>query len=112
MARTKSKKTKHATKSAIVRSTEKRTYFKQVDFPQTTLQQAQRIASTIVDNFAGDGGSPPDIALALEISPTSSAWPALSGASVAYGLTKGGVRQRNNAHGAGAKTGSAGGGRR
>ena len=78
-------------KSTVIESPEKRTYFKQADFPQTTLQQAQQIASAIVDNFASDGGSPPDIALALEISPTSSAWPALAGASVAYGLTKGGV---------------------
>jgi hypothetical protein len=69
----------------------KRTYFKQADFPQTNLQQAQRIAGAIVDNFAADGGSPPDIALGLGISPTSSAWPALAGASVAYGLTTGGV---------------------
>lgn len=61
-------------------------YFKQADFPQMTLQQAQRIASAIVDNFASDRGSPPDIALALEISPTSSAWPPLAGASIAYGL--------------------------
>jgi hypothetical protein len=70
---------------------EKRTYFKQADFPQTTLQQAQKIASAIVDNFAGRGGSPPDIALAIGVSPTSSAWPALAGASIAYGLTDGGV---------------------
>jgi len=68
-----------------------RNYFKQSDFPQVSLQQAQKIASTIMDNFAGDGGSPPDIALALGISPTSSAWPALAGASIAYGLTSGGV---------------------
>jgi hypothetical protein len=68
-----------------------RNYFKQSDFPQVSLQQAQRISSAIVDNFAGDGGSPPDIALALGISPTSSAWPALAGASIAYGLTAGGV---------------------
>lgn len=33
---------------------EKRVYFKQTDFPQSTLQQAQRIASALVDNFAGD----------------------------------------------------------
>lgn len=64
-------------------SAAKRSYFKQSDFPLTTLQQAQKIASAIVDNFAGDGGSPPDIALALEISPTSSAWPALCGAAIA-----------------------------
>src|SRR5260370_9011022 len=70
---------------------EKRTYFKQADFPQTTLQQAQKIASALMDNFAGRDGSPPDIALAIGISPTSSAWPALAGASIAYGLTEGGV---------------------
>jgi predicted nucleotide-binding protein len=94
MAQTESKTTKQAKKSTTTGSTAKRTYFKQIDFPQTTLQQAQRIASAIVDNFAGDGGSPPDIALALQISPTSSAWPALSGASVAYGLTTGGVNAK------------------
>jgi hypothetical protein len=70
---------------------EKRVYFKQADFPQSTLQQAQRIASALVDNFAGDSGSPPDVALALGISPTSSTWPLLTGASIAYGLTDGGV---------------------
>jgi len=68
-----------------------RIYFKQSDFPLVSLQQAQKIASAIMDNFAGDGGSPPDIALALGISPTSSAWSPLAGASVAYGLTSGGV---------------------
>lgn len=68
-----------------------RTYFKQADFPQLPLQQAQKIASAIVDNFAGTGGSPPDIALSIGVSPTSSAWPALAGAAIAYGLTEGGV---------------------
>lgn len=68
----------------------KRTYYKQSDFPLTSLQQAQKIASAIVDNFAGDGGSPPDIALALGISPTSSGWQALTGAAIAYGLIDGG----------------------
>lgn len=69
----------------------KRTYFRQADFPQTTLQQAQKIASALVDNFAGRDGPPPDIALAIGISPTSSAWPPLAGSSIAYGLTDGGV---------------------
>ena len=68
----------------------KRTYYKQSDFPLTSLQQAQKIASAIVDNFAGDGGSPPDVALALGISPTSSGWQALTGAAIAYGLIDGG----------------------
>jgi predicted nucleotide-binding protein len=72
----------------------KRTYFKQADFPQMDLQQAQKIASAIVDNFAGKEASPPDIALALGISPSSSAWPPLAGSSVAYGLTDGGVNAK------------------
>src|SRR3989440_8405739 len=70
---------------------EKRSYFKQADFPQTTLQQAQKAASALVDNFAGKEASPPDLALAIGVSPTSSAWPQLAGSSVAYGLTEGGV---------------------
>jgi len=49
------------------------------------------LACAIVDNFAGDGGSPPDVALALGISPTRSAWPALTGAAIAYGLIDGGI---------------------
>ena len=69
----------------------KRTYFRQSDFPLASLQQAQKIASALIDNFAGRDGSPPDIALAIGISPTSSAWPGLAGASIAYGLTEGGV---------------------
>jgi hypothetical protein len=85
---TRSKKERPKSRS---RSGQKRTYFKQSDFPVATLQQAQRVASAIVDNFAGAGGSPPDIALSLGISPTSSAWPNLAGASIAYALTEGGV---------------------
>jgi hypothetical protein len=70
---------------------EKRVYFKQADFPLTTLQQAQKIASALVDNFAGKQASPPDIALAIGISPTSSGWRDLTGSSIGYGLTAGGV---------------------
>ncbi|HEX4083275.1 MAG TPA: TIR domain-containing protein [Chthoniobacteraceae bacterium] len=84
-------KGKPVKKSLRSASDDKRVYFKQADFPHAALQQAQKIASGLVDNFAGDSGSPPDVALALGISPTSSAWPALTGASIAYGLTEGGV---------------------
>ena len=81
-------KAKKVTKKA--QSSEKQTYFKQSDFPRTSLQQAQKIASAIIDNFGGDSGSPPDIALAMSISPTSSSWQTLTGAAIAYGLTDGG----------------------
>jgi hypothetical protein len=67
--------------SKKAQSSEKRTYFKQADFPHAPLQQAQKIASAIIDNFGGDSGSPPDIALAIGISPTSSAWSQLTGAA-------------------------------
>ena len=69
----------------------KRVYFKQSDFPQTNLQEAQRIATALIDNFGGKEGSPPDIALAAGISPTSSLWATITGSSIAYGLTEGGV---------------------
>ena len=61
------KKSERQTRSSSTNRSvsEKRTYFKQADFPQTTLQQAQRVASALVDNFAGRDGSPPDIALAI-----------------------------------------------
>lgn len=76
--------------SAKAAAADKRVYFSQADFPQTTVQQAQKIASALVDNFAGKEGSPPDVALAIGISPTSSGWRTLTGSSIAYGLTDGG----------------------
>lgn len=88
MARDNGRTNKRATAQ---KAEEKRVYFKQADFPQITLQQAQRVASALVDNFAGDSASPPDVALALGISPTSSGWQTIAGASIAYGLTDGGV---------------------
>jgi hypothetical protein len=84
------KKTIQALKSKG-KTAEKRLYFKQADFPMLSLQQAQRIATAIVDNFGGRQGSPPDIALAMGVSPTSSAWHPLAGSAVAYGITEGGV---------------------
>jgi predicted nucleotide-binding protein len=91
MKKNKTEKTPGDPKTPKTTAAVKRTYFKQADFPQTDLQQAQKIASALVDNFAGKEGSPPDIALAIGISPTSSAWAPLAGSSVAYGLTEGGV---------------------
>jgi predicted nucleotide-binding protein len=91
-------KKRAATKSSIPakrqtakKSDEKRVYFRQSDFPQTSLQQAQKLAAALVDNFAGDSASPPDVAFAIGNSPTSSVWQSLAGASIAYGLTDGGV---------------------
>jgi predicted nucleotide-binding protein len=85
------KSTVLATAVADTDKAAKRTYFKQADFPQTDLQQAQKIASALVDNFAGKEAAPPDIALAIGISPTSSTWQYITGSAIAYGLSDGGV---------------------
>jgi len=69
----------------------KRVYFKQSDFPLATLQDAQRIATALIKDFGGKEGSPPDIALSAGISPTSSSWSTITGSSIAYGLTDGGI---------------------
>ncbi|QSQ19183.1 nucleotide-binding protein [Pyxidicoccus parkwayensis] len=68
----------------------KRTYFKQADFPLFTLQDAQRVAAALVDDFGGKEGSPPDVAISMGVSPASSTWRDLAGAAIAYNLTEGG----------------------
>src|SRR5829696_8640466 len=62
----------------------------QADFPNNTLEQAVRIAQAIWDNFAGKGGAPHQIAMAIGMSPTSGTWRNLCGSAIAYGLTEGG----------------------
>ena len=62
----------------------------QSDAPRHSLREALTVAQALTDNFAGRSTSPPQVALALDISPTSSAWRSVAGAAVAYGLTSGG----------------------
>jgi hypothetical protein len=62
----------------------------QADIPSLTLEQSEKIANAIWENFAGRGAAPHNIALALNLSPTSGGWRNLCGASIAYGLTDGG----------------------
>jgi predicted nucleotide-binding protein len=42
------------------------------------------------ENFAGRGAAPHDVAMSLELSPTSGGWRNLCGAAIEYGLTEGG----------------------
>ena len=53
------KKPVPAKKTASTPAAAGRNYFKQSEFPLVSLQQAQKIAAAIVDNFASEGGSPP-----------------------------------------------------
>lgn len=67
----------------------KRVNVSQSDFPSTNLEAATRVAQALWDQFAGKGAAPHDVALALNVSPTSSAWRQVTGAALAYGLTQG-----------------------
>ncbi len=69
---------------------ETRSRVSQSDFPNNTLDQAMRISQAIWDNFAGKGGAPHQIAMAIGMSPTSGTWRNLCGSAIAFGLTEGG----------------------
>ncbi|HKR04803.1 MAG TPA: TIR domain-containing protein [Bacteroidia bacterium] len=71
---------------------EKKEYIKQSDVPVIPLEAAVKVAQAINDNFAGSSAAPQEIALALNISPTSSKWQYLAGAAEAYGITDGASR--------------------
>jgi len=68
----------------------KRTKISQTEVPNITLEESLRIANCLWDNFAGKSAAPHQIAMALDLSPTSGGWRNLCGASIAYGLTEGG----------------------
>ena len=69
---------------------QKRSHVSQSEFPGNTLEQALRISQAIWDNFAGKGAAPHQMAMAIDMSPTSGPWRSLCGSSIAYGLTEGG----------------------
>lgn len=69
---------------------QKRSKVSQTEFPNISLEAALRIAHAIWDQFAGRGAAPHDVAIALDLSPTSGGWRNLCGSSIAYGLTEGG----------------------
>jgi hypothetical protein len=68
----------------------KRTRISQSDFPNFALEDAVRVARGLWENYAGRGTAPHNVAMALDLSPTSGSWRNLCGASIAYGLTEGG----------------------
>lgn len=62
----------------------------QTELPSVSLDQALRVARGLWDDFAGKSAPPHDVALAINMTPTSGPWRTLCGASIAYGLTEGG----------------------
>jgi hypothetical protein len=74
----------------IAPSIPKRTYLKQTDVPNATLDEALRLPGAIFDHYAGKPTQPLFVAKALNIDPNGSQLKVLSGASIAFGLTEGG----------------------
>jgi predicted nucleotide-binding protein len=69
---------------------QKRNYVSQADVPNYSLDEALRIPNAIIENYASGPVTPIQLAQALGLTPTSSSFKMLCGASIAYGLTNGG----------------------
>jgi hypothetical protein len=67
-----------------------RAYVSQADVPSCSLERALKIAKTIGDNYGYKPATPLQVAKALDVTPSSSGFRMLTGASIAYGLTNGG----------------------
>ena len=68
----------------------KRQRVSQSDVPRTTLSDALVVPRALREHFADDPTRPLQVASAADLSPQSSRWRDLTGAAIAYGLTKGG----------------------
>ncbi|WP_165321884.1 TIR domain-containing protein [Rhizorhabdus phycosphaerae] len=70
----------------------KRSYLKQADVPNLSLDDALRIPQAIFDHYAGRATAPFHVAKALSVDPKGSQMRLLSGASIAFGLIEGGAQ--------------------
>lgn len=86
------KQSNNTQKEAASASGKKRAYLKQSDVPLASLASALRIPTAIVENYGGDPSAPVEVAEAIDVSPTSSTFQDLCGASIAFGLTVGGCK--------------------
>lgn len=68
----------------------KRGYISQSNVPRVTLEQALKVPRILAEQYGKKAVRPIDVAKALNMSPTSSTFRHLCGASVGYGLTDGG----------------------
>lgn len=72
-----------------------RSYVSQADVPAHSLDEALRVAKSLADNFGKNPTKPLRLAQAMELSPGSSLFRMLCGASIAYGLTEGGYNSES-----------------
>jgi predicted nucleotide-binding protein len=70
----------------------KRPYLKQSDVPLTSLDEALRIPTAIVEHYAGKSTPPLHVAKALNIDPGGTQLKVLSGGAIAFGLIEGGAQ--------------------
>lgn len=76
-------------KQPVVDNDKKRTRIPQSSVPLLSLSKAMKLAEALYDSFASKPTAPIMLAQAIEISPGSSNWRDMTGASAAYGLTTG-----------------------
>lgn len=62
----------------------------QSDVPSVSLQRALRIPRALADQYAKQPATPLEVAIAIDMTPTSGPFRSLAGAAIAYGLTDGG----------------------
>ena len=77
-------------KEPPVKQEKRKTRVSQADVPAFPLDEALCVATALRDHYAFSGATPIDVATALDMTPTSSKFRMLCGASIAYGLTDGG----------------------
>ncbi len=72
-------------------------YVSQAEVPRYALEDALKVAKALYDDFGGRNASaaPHQLAIATDISPTSTNWKFITGASIAYGLTNGGYNAQS-----------------
>ena len=67
-----------------------KTRLSQADVPSCSLDKALRVAQTVAENYGYKASTPIEVASAMNVSPATGPFRALTGASIAYGLTEGG----------------------
>jgi predicted nucleotide-binding protein with TIR-like domain len=77
-------------KQAAITSQKKRVIVSQQDIPTFSLSKALRVAEAIHQNYGKEPAKPLWVAQAMNVSPSSSQFKMITGASIAYGLTEGG----------------------
>lgn len=84
------KASKKASAAVADDAPKRRARLNQSDVPAYTLAEAIKVAEALRDNYASEPASPLDVAIALDMTPTSGPFRMITGAAVAYGLTDAG----------------------